>query len=391
MRPLLRPLPLLVLIFLAGALATRGQAKPSRPTTGYVAPDYANPANWVCRPGAETTCTANLDAEVVFPGHPSKTVRFQPAADPPIDCFYAYPTVSLQETEYASMTASPEVRKTVNAQAGLLTTRCRVYAPLYRQVTVPALRRTMANHGQISWELPERDLLAAWAFYLQHDNHGRGVVLIGHSQGTILLQELMAAAVDGKPAQALLVSAFLAGDPSLGVPPGARVGGTFKHIPTCDSAAETGCVYVWGSYRADAPATDQIFGAARKDGLVSACENPAAPAGGSGALKWFIHRPSDQQNGKTPWVEVLGVLTGECRNFSGRNAFRVTVLKGPYAKTANKMLDHAARQQRWGLHALDLTLVKGNILDVLDAETASWAKTHPAPKPAALPVATKAP
>ncbi len=391
MRLFLRPLPLLVLLCLAGALPTRGQAKPSRPASGYTAPDYSNPANWVCRPGAETVCTANLDAEVMAPGKPPRTVRFQPAADPPIDCFYAYPTVSLQETPYASMTASPEVKKVVNAQAGLLTARCRVYAPLYRQVTVPALRRTMANHGQISWELPERDLLAAWAFYLQHDNHGRGVVLIGHSQGTILLQELMAAAVDGKPAQALLVSAFLAGDPSLGVPPGARVGGTFKHIPTCDSAAETGCVYVWGTYRADAPATDQIFGAARKDGLVSACENPAAPAGGSGALKWFIHRPSDQQNGKTHWVEVRGVLTGECRNFSGRNAFRVTVLKGPYAKTANKMLDHAARHQRWGLHPLDLTLVKGNILDVLDAETATWTKAHPAPKPTPLPVANKVP
>ena len=27
------------------------------------------------------------------------------------------------------------------------------------------------------------DVLAAWNYYLEHDNQGRGVVLVGHSQG----------------------------------------------------------------------------------------------------------------------------------------------------------------------------------------------------------------
>ena len=31
------------------------------------------------------------------------------------------------------------------------------------------------------------DVVAAWRHYLDHDNRGRGVVLIGHSQGTGML------------------------------------------------------------------------------------------------------------------------------------------------------------------------------------------------------------
>jgi Protein of unknown function (DUF3089) len=167
------------------------------------------------------------------------------------------------------------------------------------------------------------DVQGAWTYYLQNDNQGRGVVLIGHSQGTVLLQQLIANTIDGTATQALLVSAFLAGDPSLGVPPGGVVGGTFAHIPTCAAAAQTGCVY-------------------------------ASPA----------------------WVEAIGQFTGTCQANSGANIFVVTVLAGQFSAQNTGILKAAEVAPGWGVHPLDISLVQGNILDVLDAEIATWQAQH---------------
>ena len=336
----------------------------SPPTAGT---DYSVVANWVCRPGADTVCTTGLDASVVNANGTTAAQPFTPAADPVIDCFYIYPTVSQEQTQYADLTDSPEIQAETRAQAGRLSSRCRVFAPIYRQQTSYGLNHPSGTQA----DFPMLDVQAAWDYYLKNDNKGRGVVIIGHSQGTILLQNLIAGSIDGTASQALLVSAFLAGDPSLGVPPGGAVGGTFAHIPTCSDAAQTGCVYAWGSYLAGDTSAPPLFGRARGDGLVSACVNPAAPAGGSAALKYY------HANSKPPWVEALGQLSGVCQaSSSGANTFVVTVQPGMFAAANTAALKSAEVAPGWGVHPQDIALVQGNILDVLDAEITTWQAHH---------------
>ena len=331
------------------------------------ATDYSIAANWVCRPGADIPCTTGLDAQVLNADGTTEAQPFTPAADPLIDCFYVYPTVSQEQTPYADLTDSPEIQAVTREQVGRLSSRCRVFAPIYRQETSYGL-----NHNAPHSDDPMLDVQGAWTYYLQNDNQGRGVVIVGHSQGTILLQQLIANGIDGTATQALLVSAFLAGDPSLGVPPGASVGGTFAHIPTCAAAAQTGCVYVWGSYLAGDTSAPPLFGGARNDGLVSACVNPAAPGGGSGMLKFYY-----AGNNPPAWVEALGQVTGACQADSGgANTFVVTVLAGPFSAQNTNILKAAEVAPGWGVHPLDISLVQGNILDVLDAEIATWQAQH---------------
>jgi hypothetical protein len=348
----------------AGSTGTTG----STGTPGSSTTDYSLAAHWVCRPGTETTCTTALDATVEYADGHTEPQPFTPAADPLIDCFYVYPTVSKEQTPYADLTDSTEIQTITRAQVGRLSSRCRVFAPIYRQVTGYGL-----NHAGVSItnsDVPMFDVAAAWAYYLQNDNKGRGVVLIGHSQGTILLQYLIAGSIDGTASQALLVSAFLAGDPSLGVPPGGMVGGSFAHIPTCREAAQTGCVYVWGSYLAGDISASPGFGRARTDGLASACVNPAAPAGGSGMLKFYYE-------GKYPsWVEAVGQFSGACQTESGANIFVVSVVPGKFADNNTTILKAAEVSPGWGIHPRDIALVQGNILDVLDAEIATWKAQH---------------
>ena len=330
------------------------------------ATDYSIAAHWVCRPGSDVPCTTGLDAQVLNADGQTVAQPFTPAADPLIDCFYVYPTVSQEQTAYADLTDSPEIQAVTREQAGRLSSRCRVFAPIYRQETTYGL-----NHGAPHSDNPMLDVQGAWTYYLQNDNQGRGVVLIGHSQGTILLQQLIANSIDGTASQALLVSAFLAGDPSLGVPAGGVVGGTFAHIPTCATAAQTGCVYVWGSYLAGDTSAPPLFGGARNDGLVTACVNPAAPAGGSGMLKFYY-----AGNNPPAWVEAIGQLTGTCQANSGANIFVVTVLAGQFSAQNTGILKAAEVAPGWGVHPLDISLVLGNILDVLDAEITAWQAQH---------------
>ncbi len=336
--------------------------------------DYNDPDNWLCRPGKETLCTTNLDAMQVDADGKRTYQKFVPAAWSPIDCFYVYPTVSHQTTDYADFTQDPEIDATLRNQAARLSQHCRMFAPIYRQLTLPGLARGMKRGDDMktAFDKPYQDVLRAWKHYLKNNNHGRGVVLIGHSQGTILLQRLIAEEIDGKPVQKKLVSAFLAGDPSLPVPPGQSQGGVFKRIPLCDHASQTGCVYVWGDYLGDAPVPNEIFGKAPGGGLVAACVSPAAPAGGEGALKTYFPRPADAPPSDPPFVELIGQLSGRCKADDEGNALRVTILPSHFAERLTGALSFGARDPTWGLHRLDLNLLQGNVVDVVGAELGTW-------------------
>jgi DUF3089 family protein len=342
-------------------------APPAPPPPVSGGTDYSVVAHWVCRPGADTVCTTGLDAIVDNANGTTVLQPFTLAVDPVIDCFYVYPTVSQEQTQYADLTDSPEIQAEARAQVGRLSSRCRVFAPIYRQETSYGINHPSGPPSDV----PMLDVQAAWNYYLANDNKGRGVVIVGHSQGTILLQNLIAGSIDGTASQALLVSAFLAGDPSLAVPPGGVVGGNFAHIPTCSDASQTGCVYVWGSYLAGDTSAPPIFGGGRGDGFVSACVNPAAPAGGIAMLKYY------HANTNPPWAEALGQLTGVCQaDSTGANIFVVTVQPGQFASANTASLKTAEVAPGWGIHPLDIALVQGNILDVLDAEILTWQAHH---------------
>ena len=141
---------------------------------------------WLCRPGlANNPCSASLTTTVVRANGSKSVQRFSPAKNPPVDCFYVYPTVSTQGTLNANLRIDPEERAIATQQASRFSQVCRVYAPIYPQLTETALSQGAINPRTTT--VAYNGLLAAWNDYLAHDNHGRGVVLIGHSQGAALL------------------------------------------------------------------------------------------------------------------------------------------------------------------------------------------------------------
>src|SRR4029079_8352551 len=87
-----------------------------------------------------------------------------------------------------------------------------------------------------------QDVRSAWLDDLAHENDGRGVVFIGHSQGSGVLRRLLREEVDPKPdVRAKLVSAILLGG-GVTVAKGSDRGGDFQNIPACRWPNQVGCV-----------------------------------------------------------------------------------------------------------------------------------------------------
>ena len=200
---------------------------------------------------------------------------FTATADAKFDCFYVYPTVSLDPTPNSDMVAGQEEKLVAAFQAARFTKHCRVFAPLYRQVTLTALRSIMLGKPVAADRaLAYNDVKAAWQQYLEYDNHGRGVVLIGHSQGSGVIKALVADAIEGTPVQKQIISVLIPGT-NVAVPEGKDVGGDLKSTPLCHRAGDTGCVVSYVTFRADAPPpANSRFGVVPQPGMVAACVNP---------------------------------------------------------------------------------------------------------------------
>jgi hypothetical protein len=331
--------------------------------------DYAQAGNWICRPGVDDgTCSANLDAMRIDAAGTRRPVPYVAAKDPPIDCFYVYPTTSTDPTLYSDLIPDAEEKRSVHGQAARLGAACRLFVPAYHQLTITALRYTMAQSAagkaapKLDFDIPYRDILAAWRSYMARDNRGRGVVLVGHSQGAIILKRLMAEEIDGKPAQKRLVAAYLAGNLDLDQ-------ASFKHISTCKTQGQSGCVVAWSTYFADYEGP-RVFGGTA--GGAALCVNPAAVAGGRGALDGFLGKPSFAPANDPPAVEMAGQLSGECVADAKGAVLRVRVEPGKYADLLRESLQRYSPTPTWGLHPLDISLVQGNMISLIERQTKAW-------------------
>jgi len=380
----------IVAIFLTALVSalvlSRAQDHPAAPKN-----DYSKAETWLCRPGRHDACDADLTTTVISAN--GKLTREPWAGNPkaPIDCFYVYPTVSMDPTPNSDMVAGEEELNVVRVQAARFGSQCRVYAPLYRQVTLAALRALLGGRpAAVDRNLAYGDVLDAWNYYLQHDNQGRGVVLIGHSQGSMVLTELIKREIDGKPIQNQLISALLLGT-SLPVPRDKDVGGAFQQLPLCRNSKQTGCVITYASFRANAPPpANSRFGKVGGQDQIAGCTNPAALKGGSGELHAYLSTKGSGASAApvvtpwtkdapaidTPFVSVPGMLTAECVSNDKGSYLAVTVHANPADPRTDEITGDVVREGKvlpeWGLHLIDVNLSIGNLIDVVGDEAKAY-------------------
>jgi Protein of unknown function (DUF3089) len=120
---------------------------------------------WLCKPGIpRNPCEPKLDTTLLSPTgsvlgvRHVKRPRFRK-----VDCFYVYPTVSDQQAKNATLQIDPAERSIALYQAARYSSRCRIFAPMYRQVTIGGL----VTGTSVNNELAYSDVLKAWRTYLR--------------------------------------------------------------------------------------------------------------------------------------------------------------------------------------------------------------------------------
>jgi hypothetical protein len=337
-------------------------------------PKAAAKVLWLCQP-SDTTDACHEDLTSTAVGSDGKlTVQKPPKAQQPVDCFYVYPTVSQAQSTNAPLEVTDVERQTARAQVTRFSSVCKVWAPIYRQVTTKGL--FSGKYGDPSARaIAHADVVSAWKAYLAA-NPGRRFVLIGHSQGTLELLKLVQEQIDPDPAlRSRLVSALLIGG-MVRVPKGAVVGGDLKHVPLCTKPRQTGCVVAYNAFAATPPAASLFGRADRAKHLVTACTNPAALGGGPAPLHPYLPagrytRPETTFAGMgrvtTPYATFPGYLTAECKSTSASSWLQVTVrsVRGDARPRALPTPLGPA----WGLHVIDVNLALGDLVDLVRVQS----------------------
>lgn len=199
--------------------------------------DYSSPQSWLARPGL-----ASAADRTPAGGGYTDLQRLARA-----DVFYIHPTTSMRGDIRNAPIDDPDAlaisQMMLKAQASAFNGVARVYAPRYRQLTLPVYdldeeAQQAPNHRAYA------DVRRAFEYYLEHDNQGRPFFLVGHSQGANHAQRLLSEAIQGTPAQQRLVAAYLPGQPL----PRSVFDQDLTRIPPCTQPAQTGCAAVWGVF-----------------------------------------------------------------------------------------------------------------------------------------------
>jgi len=347
---------------------------------------------WLCRPDLPTDpCRGDLTTTVRTYDQPDTVAAVPEPKRHDVDCFYVYPTVSQELSYSASRDITPPVRAVAEQQAQRFSQVCDVYAPVYRQRTLLGLQNPgTAGRASAAAAMAFRDVARAWEQYLAEDNHGRGVVLIGHSQGTRMLRQLLRERIEPNPAaDARLVSAVLIGG-NVVVPRGADVGGDFRSVPLCRRADQTHCVLAWSAFgRTPPPAarygvtptTAEADPAPFGPGYEIACVNPASPQhnaevplhtllrsslfpGVLGLADIVSHRGLPP-TADTPWLRPAQRYRARCAHVG--NAHVLLVRPEPGTPELGPFPDPG-----WGLHSADIALALGDIVDMVGSQIAVY-------------------
>ena len=379
---------LLSLVLAAGSMSVIAAGTAGAATT--TTTSGASSTVWLCKPGVvPDPCAGNLSYSVVPATVPTGVVHPKVPTSPPIDCFYVYPTVSQETTPNADRAIQSTEIGVAKEQVAPLSQDCRVFAPMYRQVTVPCLTSleglgtvcSASNAAAVvsSLNVAYASMLKGFDAFLAQEPKGRHFVLMGHSQGAAMLIRLIKGIVDPNPAlRSRLISAIVLGG-NLTVPKGKTVGGAFKHIPLCTSASSTHCAIAYSSFY-DQPPAGSNFGIPGKgvsfmwldtsssSTLQVACVAPNQLLGQSWTNPRFLGGPSG-----APYVTYPKLYKAACQSSGGATFLHVT-----HPGTAGRARPTVSGTlgATWGLHLYDTNLTLGNLVAVVARESTSVSKAR---------------
>ncbi|HEY1692290.1 MAG TPA: DUF3089 domain-containing protein [Polyangiaceae bacterium] len=361
------------------------------PFTGFQSRHYGDPSSWLCLPGRNDACAADLTATELRPDGSRVVVRDEPKpGSDEVDCFYVYPTVDMRmyaanHEDFSDLSA---ITRATVGQVARFRNVCRLYVPLYRQTTFGSYFQSEEARRPYR-DVAVSDVVDAFLEYMGQYNHGHKIVLVGHSQGAEMTIALMKRLFDDDPVmRAKLLIAMPIGW-GMDVLPGQATGGTFHNIPMCTKHGETGCVIGYRSYVGDGPAN--VGKSVPSPGHDSLCVNPAELAHGKATFsRSYFGRPPPPlhligvEDVSTFFVMLRDYYAGQC--VEGPNGLRylaVTEAPVPGDRRVSPIdLSLKFFHGVLGLHLLDMHFPQGDLVDLV-AERAAAVARAPSPAPPA--------
>jgi hypothetical protein len=327
---------------------------------------------WLCRPDVDSSyCREQQTATVYAADGTSRVEELPKAADPAIDCFYVYPTVALSggPGNVPDFSNINEILVPLRAQAMPFTEVCEMYAPLYHQVTFSTFTAPEREERLMT---AYADVEAAFDVYLKHYNRGRKFVLLGHSQGSMMLRRLLQDRFD---ADASLRSRLIVAMPigpvnDVTAPPGEVVGGSFQNVPLCTAITQQGCVV---AYDSDTVAGGRTIAPPAANAV---CTNPASLTGDVTRLRasYFPSRSIAGQFGATTapdlptsFAAFPDLFSGQCaRDANNLLAFRIS-----YTPNAGDMRANPINFDTQLFHLVDYNFALRDLIELVKAKQAA--------------------
>ena len=166
-----------------------------------------------------------------------------------VDIFYIHPTITtsrknsawngnVNDDVYRQSTLNTAIKYQCSAWYGL----GRTFAPFYRDAHIRSFQDQFKKvGGDDALRFAYEDIKTAFKHYLKHENNGRPIVLVSHSQGTLHAGKLLKDFFENQPLQKQLVAAYLVGI--------AIKSEYFQNIPFMTSPSETGGFVTWNTYK----------------------------------------------------------------------------------------------------------------------------------------------
>jgi len=185
------------------------------------APDYARLEAWALRPA--------------------------PGRKAPADVFFVHPTTYDGGRDWNAPYDQPKAarylaRVMLPNYAAPFERGGRIFAPHYRQASLYTFL-TLRDDARDARRFAYDDVRRAFRHYLQHDNHGRPILLVGVEQGGVLAARLLNEEIAGDAA----VRSRLAGVYLIETVVPADDYGPESPTPACARRGQAGCVTAWAS------------------------------------------------------------------------------------------------------------------------------------------------
>ena len=232
MKKKVNSLVLLISIFLLHSCSKRYLSSVYQPISTPL--DYTDLDNWAVHPQIT----------------PSQLDFVKPETNPyDVDVFYIHPTITtsrknrawngnVSDQNYRQATLNTAIKFQCSAWYGL----GRTFAPFYRDAHIRSFQdQFKLEGGDDALRSAYEDIKSAFMHYLKHQNNGRPIVIVSHSQGTLHAGQLLKDFFEDQPLQKQLVAAYLVGI--------AIKTEYFQNIPFMTSPDETGGFVTWNTYK----------------------------------------------------------------------------------------------------------------------------------------------